>query len=429
MYMILRTPVILINSVAVAEELCSKKASSYSFRPVNYFTNRMFGYTWSVAAMQPGHLHSAIRRVFRESIGPQSVTKYDPFIQREAHNMIVAYQAFEGNPWTVITSIVGRVVVTLAYGPTVFKAHGEELIELNRTAIGQIAHLGTKFWLVDYFPSLRHIPAWIPGATFKRIAIEAYKLQARIHHWPWKEVNARYQEGTAGTCIAAEYIEKGRDQTVARDAIAVMYMAGVDTTSTTLFNFLYAIAVHPEVQRKVQVEIDSVVGQGRLPHAGDRPMLHYADAAWKESQRWITSVPMSVPHLNGQEDIYRGMRIPKGSKILLNINAMLNDANIFDSPEVYYPERWLETYNPRAKNLPDIHTVFGFGTRICAGRYLAERVGFTFGMSVLAAYDVVPIDGGSTSNRSEIVWEDSGIKRPALFQCTFKPRSSLANVL
>jgi cytochrome P450 len=90
-------------------------------------------------------------------------------------------------------------------------------------------------------------------------------------------------------------------------------------TSTTLYNFLYAMAVHPDIQRKVQVELDSVIGQGRLPHAGDRPTLPYADAAWKESQRWITSVPMTVPHLNGEEDVYKGMRIPKGSKILLNI--------------------------------------------------------------------------------------------------------------
>jgi cytochrome P450 len=48
---------------------------------------------------------------------------------------------------------------------------------------------------------------------------------------------------------------------------------------------------------------------------------------------------------------------------LLLSSAMLNDPQIFDSPEVYQPERWLESYNPQAKNLPDIHTVFGFGTR------------------------------------------------------------------
>ncbi|CAG8756443.1 9626_t:CDS:2, partial [Acaulospora colombiana] len=167
------------------------------------------------------------------------------------------------------------------------------------------------------------------------------------------------------------------------------------------------MAVHPEIQHKVQAELDSIVGQ---------------DAAWKESQRWITSVPMSVPHLNGQEDIYKGMRIPKGSKLLLNIksvksifsliathqscSAMLNDVEIFDSPEDYCPERWLEICNHRAKDLPDIHTVFGFAS---ARVDTLPKGGFTFGMSVLAAYDVIPIDGASTPNRSDIVWEDSGI--------------------
>ncbi|PVF92912.1 cytochrome P450 [Serendipita vermifera] len=426
---VLGTPVIIINSITVAEDLCAKKASSYSSRPINHFTNQMFGYTWSVAAMQPGHLHSAIRRIFRESLGPKSVTKYDSFLQRESQNLIVACQGFQGDPLDPITRLVGKIVVTLAYGPSVFDAHGQELIKLNRTALGEITHLANRFWLVDYIPPLKHIPAWMPGANFKRIAVEAYKRQTRIHCWPWEEVNERYREGTSGSCIATDYIEKGQDQHTARDAIAIMYMAGTDTTSTTLLNFLYAMMVHPEVQRKVQAELDSAVGQSRLPYAGDRPSLPYADAAWKESARWIVPVPLGVPHLNKQEDVYKGMRIPKNSKIILNINAILKDPRIFDSPEVYRPERWLKSYYPQADTLPDVHAIFGFGTRICPGRYLAERVGFTFGMAILAAYEILPLEGDSLPDRTIPPFVDSLVRRPAKFECRFKPRSDLANAL
>jgi hypothetical protein len=88
---------------------------------------------------------------------------------------------------------------------------------------------------------------------------------------------------------------------------------------------------HPEIQQKVQAELDAVVGQSRLPHAGDRPLLPYADAAWKESARWIITAPLGVPHLNGQEDVYQGMTIPKNSRILLN----------FKSVGEYWAERWL----------------------------------------------------------------------------------------
>jgi hypothetical protein len=77
--------------------------------------------------------------------------------------------------------------------------------------------------------------------------------------------------------------------------------------------------VHPEIQQKIQAELDTVIGQGRFPRASDRPLLPYADAAWKESERWIVPVPLGTVRMNNQDDIYEGMRIPKNSKIFPNV--------------------------------------------------------------------------------------------------------------
>lgn len=52
--------------------------------------------------------------------------------------------------------------------------------------------------------------------------------------------------------------------------------------------------LHPEKQRKVQEELDHVIGHGRLPHASDRPSLPYCDAAWKESARWHPTTPQGM---------------------------------------------------------------------------------------------------------------------------------------
>jgi hypothetical protein len=77
--------------------------------------------------------------------------------------------------------------------------------------------------------------------------------------------------------------------------------------------------VHPEIQQKIQAELDTVIGQGRFPRASDRPLLPYADAAWKESERWIVPVPLGTVRMNNQDDIYEGMRIPNNSKIFPNV--------------------------------------------------------------------------------------------------------------
>ena len=52
------------------------------------------------------------------------------------------------------------------------------------------------------------------------------------------------------------------------------------------------MALHPEVQKKAQAEIDAVVGLNRLPDFEDRPYLPYVNAVVKESMRWHLVAPL-----------------------------------------------------------------------------------------------------------------------------------------
>lgn len=89
--------------------------------------------------------------------------------------------------------------------------------------------------------------------------------------------------------------------------------------------------LYPEVQTKAQVEIDSVIGNGRLPHFDDRASLPYVDAILRELVRWNPVVPLGkfsrdnphvswrlshpsgIPHATSADDVYEGYHIPKGS--------------------------------------------------------------------------------------------------------------------
>lgn len=79
------------------------------------------------------------------------------------------------------------------------------------------------------------------------------------------------------------------------------------------------MALFPEVQRKAQEEIDSVVGNCRLPQFEDRQRLSYIDAIVKEVFRWHPVSPLNVPHVSTQDDVCEGVFIPKGSWVLVNI--------------------------------------------------------------------------------------------------------------
>ena len=77
------------------------------------------------------------------------------------------------------------------------------------------------------------------------------------------------------------------------------------------------MAIHPEVQRKAQAEIDEVVGQARLPDFDDRPKLPYIEAIYREVLRINPPVPLGLPHGVTEDDYYKGYFIPKGTDVPL----------------------------------------------------------------------------------------------------------------
>ena len=88
---------------------------------------------------------------------------------------------------------------------------------------------------------------------------------------------------------------------------------------STLQTFFAAMAMNPEVQKRAQSELDSVVGPRRLPNLDDEPELPYVAALIKECLRWRSVIPTGVAHTSMEEDEYKGYRIPKGSIVVSNI--------------------------------------------------------------------------------------------------------------
>ena len=94
------------------------------------------------------------------------------------------------------------------------------------------------------------------------------------------------------------------------------------------------MALYPEVQKKAQAEIDTVVGSNRLPDFHDRPSLPYINAVVKETSRWNLVLPFGrsffiiiitiltssegVPHMSTISDEYNGFHIPKGTIVIAN---------------------------------------------------------------------------------------------------------------
>ena len=82
--------------------------------------------------------------------------------------------------------------------------------------------------------------------------------------------------------------------------------------------FFLAMALHPEVQKKAQAELDAVVGTDRLPGFSDRASLPYVNAVAKDVLRWHPAGPINVPHRAVADDEYNGHLIPGGALVFVN---------------------------------------------------------------------------------------------------------------
>ncbi|XP_049762275.1 probable cytochrome P450 304a1 [Schistocerca cancellata] len=156
--------------------------------------------------------------------------------------------------------------------------------------------------------------------------------------------------------------------------------------STVLSWALLYVARHPEAQRRAQLELDSVVGNSRLPNLNDRLHLPYTEAILRETMRIQTLLPIGIPHAATEDTTLRGYTIPKGTVVVANLWSMHMDKDVWRDPEHFRPERFLNSDGTLCTK--DLTLPFSTGKRVCPGETFARQNMFLMLAALLQNFSV-----------------------------------------
>ncbi|KII84597.1 hypothetical protein PLICRDRAFT_117651 [Plicaturopsis crispa FD-325 SS-3] len=399
------TSTIIINSAAIVNELFERRSSIYSSRPRLVMVDELMGLGDFLSLIPYGEKWRAMRRLAHNELHPNAALQFRPLQVEAAHDLLQRLVVDPDSFSERIQFMAAKVIMDITYGIKT-APEGDPHIRTANLVVDAIVEASSPgaFW-VEFFPLLKYVPEWIPGAGFKKKAREWHILADDMFDTPFNLAKQRFVNGVSTPSFVTKCLEalQGGDESE-RDyrehliKVTSGTMFSGESTLAFLRAFILAMVLNPDVQAKAQEELDTVVGHGSLPDFGHQDSLPYVRAVIKELYRWRPLLPQGIVRMVTVEDTYDGYRIPAKSLVIPNIWAMLHDETVYPNPSVFQPERFLDAAGQIDPTVEDPQAVFGFGRRICPGRYLADATIWFTVASILATFDIgnaVNADGSS----------------------------------
>ncbi|EXJ54354.1 hypothetical protein A1O7_09693 [Cladophialophora yegresii CBS 114405] len=392
---------IVLTSRTHIKQLIDKKSTIYSDRPHSYVSHNLitggdhvliahYGKTWQ-------KYRKTIHQHFMESIVNRD---HLPLQHAEAtqllHDMLTAPHQHMEHPKRYTNSIACATIWGVR-SPRVDTEHMRRLYELMEDWSVVMEPGNTP--PVDIFPLLHYIPEKVFGNWRSRASHVGDAMNALYNDMLTGLERRREAVGSKNSFMdrvldQKDKLELNRHQLYFLGG--TMMEGASDTSSSIILAAIQAFTKWPDVMRKAQKEIDSVMGEDRSPTWSDYAQLPYVAATVKEAMRWRPVTPLGFPHAVDQDDWIDGYKIPKGSVIFINAWGLHHDEQRFPNPDTFDPDHFkgvtalaselAQSVNPEDRD----HYGYGSGRRLCPGIHLAERNLFLGISKLLWAFDFAP---------------------------------------
>ncbi|KAF8337893.1 cytochrome P450 [Cantharellus anzutake] len=434
---------IILNSHKAIHDVLTKNSLLFVNRPRLPMAGELLGWENGLV-FSSGHRFNAMRKFANHYLGKAAVRKqFLPIIENAVHGLLKKSWESPEEFTKIVKSAILKIVLSTLYGIDADSSADDYLTLISDAAVifGRATQPGA--FLVDTFPILKYVPSWFPFAGFKRQAKTWAKVVRNSVELPFQKVECDLAAGIDNHSFSATILQKSEgnvDRNILKWLSGSLLAGSTDITSATVCTFLLAMVLRPEVQRKAQREIDSIIGTDRLPTLSDRERLPYVEAVFKETLRWQPIVPLAVPYLSGADFVCKGYLIPKVSYwgiFITQVSRLTSrDDTIYPNPEEFIPERFLGDLCPDAYTahmsaaLDPMTFAFGYGRRLCPGFHFSDVLVW---LTIVSIFATTNIERLKDVNGHDIIPEakyTGGMARePLPFPYTLKPRSTTAQIL
>ncbi|XP_015679161.2 cytochrome P450 2J5-like [Protobothrops mucrosquamatus] len=357
------------------------------------------GHTWKQQR------HIGITSLRKLGLGKKSI---EHKIEEVAQTLVDVFRQTKGQPFDPsfpVINAVSNVICALSFGHQ-FAPEDENFQKLIQILESLVKFSGGFFYAMNVvFPQLmKYVPGPHKDAlasmeviiSFAKQEIEKHKESSSLHE---------PQDFTDHYLLQMEKSRNDSNSTYNEENLAQcifdFFSAGTDTSFATLMWALLLLTNHPDIQEKVQKEIEDVFGFSRSISYQDRKKLPYTNAVIHEIQRVKYVMLVGAPRKSTKDVKMRGYHIPKGTMILPDLRSVLIDPEQWETPEEFNPNHFLDKdgkFIERDEFLP-----FGIGERICVGELLARTEIFIFLTNLLRAFSFRLPEGVKELNEAPIV--------------------------
>ncbi|KAL1130137.1 hypothetical protein AAG570_013075 [Ranatra chinensis] len=383
-------PCVVVTSLALVKEVLVTKGAHFGGRPDFLRYHALFGgdRNNSMALCDWSILQKKRRSIARMYCSPRfSAPNYEHLSQvgvEETQELVQALSSWTRKPLDLKPLLLAACgnMFTGYMCSTRFDYQDEEFVRVVRY-FDQIFWEINQGYAVDFMPWLRPVYR----GHLKKLSCWAHDIRKFIltriieHHRATLDLTKPPRDFTDALLI---HLEEDPDLDWEHIIFELEDFLGGHSAIGNLAMLVFAAVIkNPEVGKKIQEEVDMVIGDREIT-LFDRVNMPYTEATLLEALR--TSSSPIVPHVATQDTTIADYDIPKGTVVFLN-NFELNTGSLYwEEPERFKPERFICESGQIVK--PEHFIPFSTGKRTCIGQRLVQGFSFLIVGSILQKYDI-----------------------------------------